>query len=74
MTYCFFLRDICKGGKNLLENIADLWDKALANIETKVSKPSYDTWLKSTKAHSLQGNSLVITAPNEFARDWLEER
>jgi chromosomal replication initiator protein len=57
-----------------LENIADLWNNALANIEKKISKPSFDTWLKSTKAHSLQGDLLIITAPNEFARDWLEER
>jgi chromosomal replication initiator protein len=57
-----------------LKNIADLWDAALGNIEKKISKPSFDTWLKSTKAHSLQGDLLVITAPNEFARDWLEER
>ncbi len=57
-----------------MENISDLWNSILANVEKKVSKPSFDTWLKSTKAHSLQGNSLVVTAPNEFARDWLEER
>ncbi|MEH7251058.1 chromosomal replication initiator protein DnaA [Neobacillus niacini] len=57
-----------------MENIADLWNAALTNIEKKISKPSFDTWLKSTKAHSLQGDLLVITAPNEFARDWLEER
>ncbi|WP_147535988.1 chromosomal replication initiator protein DnaA [Bacillus marasmi] len=57
-----------------MENIADLWNKALATIETKISKPSFETWLKSTKAHSLQGDTLTITAPNEFARDWLEER
>jgi chromosomal replication initiator protein len=57
-----------------LENIADLWSAALNNIEKKISKPSFDTWLKSTKAHSLKGDLLVITAPNEFARDWLEER
>ncbi|WP_144556089.1 chromosomal replication initiator protein DnaA [Bacillus sp. X1(2014)] len=57
-----------------MENIADLWHAALANIEKKISKPSFDTWLKSTKAHSLQGDLLIITAPNEFARDWLEER
>ena len=56
-----------------MENIADLWNAALANIRKKISKPSFDTWLKSTKAHSLKGISLVITAPNEFARDWLEE-
>jgi len=57
-----------------LNNITDLWNNALSNIETKISKPSFDTWLKATKAHSLQGDLLVITAPNEFARDWLEER
>jgi chromosomal replication initiator protein len=57
-----------------VENISDLWNNALANIEKKISKPSFETWLKSTKAHSLQGDTLTVTAPNEFARDWLEER
>lgn len=57
-----------------MENISDLWNNVLASIEKKISKPSYDTWLKSTKAHSLQGDMLIITAPNEFARDWLEQR
>jgi chromosomal replication initiator protein len=57
-----------------LENIADLWQAALSNIEKKISKPSFETWFKSTKAQSLQGDQLVINVPNEFARDWLEER
>jgi chromosomal replication initiator protein len=57
-----------------MENISDLWDRALKSIETKLSKPSFETWLKSTKAHSLQEDTLIITAPNEFARDWLESR
>lgn len=57
-----------------MENISDLWNSALANIEKKISKPSYETWLKSTTAHALQGDSLIITAPNDFARDWLDDR
>ncbi|WP_302622237.1 DnaA N-terminal domain-containing protein, partial [Bacillus velezensis] len=57
-----------------MENILDLWNQALAQIEKKLSKPSFETWMKSTKAHSLQGDTLTITAPNEFARDWLESR
>ncbi|MFY4776219.1 chromosomal replication initiator protein DnaA [Metabacillus sp. RGM 3146] len=57
-----------------MENISDLWNRALGQIEKKLSKPSFDTWLKSTKAHGLQGDTLTITAPNEFARDWLESR
>jgi chromosomal replication initiator protein len=64
---------IAKEGKRL-ENIADLWNKALSSIEKKISKPSFDTWLKSTSAHSLKKDTLTVTAPNEFARDWLEER
>jgi len=55
-----------------LENIDDLWGKTLAVIEKKISKPSFDTWLKATKAHSLKELTLTIEAPNEFARDWLE--
>lgn len=57
-----------------MENISDLWDKTLGEIEKKISKPSYETWLKSTKAHSLKNDTLVVIAPNEFARDWLEDR
>ncbi|GAE34408.1 chromosomal replication initiator protein DnaA [Halalkalibacter akibai] len=56
-----------------MENIHDLWDRALAEIEKKVSKPSFETWLKATKANDIQNDTIVITAPNEFARDWLED-
>ncbi len=62
-----------KGG-NELENIHDLWRATLEKIEEKISKPSFDTWLKDTKAETLEGNTLTISAPNEFARDWLEEQ
>ncbi|WP_379970846.1 chromosomal replication initiator protein DnaA [Ectobacillus sp. sgz5001026] len=55
-----------------MENIDDLWDQTLQQLQKKVSKPSFETWLKSTKAYSLKKNDLTITAPNEFARDWLE--
>lgn len=61
-------------GEKSLENIDDLWASALQHIEGKISKPSFDTWLKNTKAESLSENTLTITAPNEFAKDWLQER
>jgi chromosomal replication initiator protein len=57
-----------------MENLSELWSKALAEIEKKISKPSFETCLKSTKAHSIKGDTLTIIAPNEFARDWLESR
>ncbi|OIJ16993.1 chromosomal replication initiation protein DnaA [Anaerobacillus alkalilacustris] len=57
-----------------MQNINDLWKKALEAMEEKVSKPSFDTWLKATKAEIIQNDTITITAPNEFARDWLENR
>ncbi|WP_373894385.1 chromosomal replication initiator protein DnaA [Virgibacillus natechei] len=55
-----------------MENLNELWVATLEKIEEEVSKPSFETWLKSTKAEKLEENTLIVSAPNEFARDWLE--
>ncbi|WP_033827338.1 chromosomal replication initiator protein DnaA [Bacillus andreraoultii] len=55
-----------------MENIDDLWGKTLKVIEKKISKPSFETWLKSTKAIALNGKNLIVEAPNDFAREWLD--
>ncbi|MBU9722297.1 MULTISPECIES: chromosomal replication initiator protein DnaA [Bacillaceae] len=59
-----------------MENLNDLWDQVLKLIQGKVSKPSFDTWFKFTKADSIDQstNTITVIAPNEFARDWLENR
>jgi chromosomal replication initiator protein len=57
-----------------VENIEELWRATLEKIEEKISKPSFDTWLKSTKAVKLEENTIIISAPNHFARDWLENQ
>jgi chromosomal replication initiator protein len=57
-----------------VKGIQQLWDQALSIIETKLSKPSFETWLKSTKATAINDDTLFIAAPNEFSRDWLENR
>ncbi|WP_027415076.1 chromosomal replication initiator protein DnaA [Aneurinibacillus terranovensis] len=58
----------------MVTNVKELWDAALTHIQSKLSKPSFETWLKSTKATALDDSTLLITAPNEFTRDWLESR
>lgn len=58
----------------MVTNVKELWDTTLSHIQTRISKPSFETWLKSTKATSIDDNTLLITAPNEFTRDWLESR
>ncbi len=50
----------------------DLWQHILSVIQTKLSKPSYDTWFKATKARFVEDNVLEVTAPTTFAAEWLE--
>lgn len=59
-------------GRKSLEQLEQLWNKVLAEVEQKITKPSFDTWLKSTKLLTYSGSNVTIAAPNSFARDWLE--
>ncbi|QCJ45411.1 hypothetical protein FAY30_26015 (plasmid) [Bacillus sp. S3] len=60
------------------EKDMDKEEQALLNfiksfISAKISKPSYDTWFANVLLKR-ENNDITIIAPNEFARDWLEER
>lgn len=52
----------------------EVWQQVLSVIQTKLSKPSFDTWFKATKASFLGDNVVVVTAPTTFAVEWLETR
>ncbi len=52
----------------------DLWQQVLSIIQTKLSKPSFDTWFKATKASFVDESILEVTAPTTFAAEWLEGR
>ncbi|MDO3413220.1 chromosomal replication initiator protein DnaA [Saccharibacillus sp. CPCC 101409] len=51
-----------------------LWQQILSIIQTKLSKPSFDTWFKATQAIQLTQGSLTVSAPTTFAVEWLESR
>lgn len=42
-------------------------------VENKVSKPSFDTWFKDIFV-KFEKTILTIFAPNDFAKDWLENQ
>ena len=52
----------------------EIWQQVLSVIQTKLSKPSYDTWFKATKASFIGDDTVVVTAPTTFAAEWLETR
>ncbi|WP_353893295.1 chromosomal replication initiator protein DnaA [Proteinivorax hydrogeniformans] len=56
---------------NSLEGI---WKKVLEQLEKKLSKPSYETWLQGTSAITMYDSTLVVGVPNDFTKEWLENR
>lgn len=54
--------------------LAETWQGILNSLENELSRPSFDTWLKSTNLLAMDERQLTIVVPNEFAKDWLETR
>jgi len=54
--------------------IEEDWQKTLDILKTELSEPSFNTWLKKTKAVTKYNNTFVVAVPNGFAKDWLESR
>ena len=50
------------------------WTATLGQLQMEMPKASYDTWVRNTKLSSYQDNQFVISVPNVYARDWLENR
>ncbi|WP_412761156.1 DnaA N-terminal domain-containing protein [Peribacillus frigoritolerans] len=40
-------------------------------IQKKISKPSYETWMKDVYFSSIESDQTTLVAPNVVARDWL---
>lgn len=55
-----------------MDNIELFWASVLTEIEQKIAKPSFEAWLKSTKAIHFEGSTIVVAVPNEFVCTWLE--
>ncbi|SHJ77388.1 chromosomal replication initiator protein DnaA [Anaerobranca californiensis DSM 14826] len=52
----------------------NLWTEVLKKLEEKLSKPSFETWLQGTTPITLYNNNIIIGVPNDFTKEWLENR
>jgi chromosomal replication initiator protein len=53
--------------------MSELWLEALAEIEEKVGKQNFDTWITPIRFVSKGKNEILLEVPNKFFRDWLTE-
>src|SRR4030042_5450849 len=47
---------------------------ALGEIELSISKANFITWFKNTNITSNKEGRIVISVPNGFTREWLENK
>lgn len=50
------------------------WQSVLGQLQMEMPRASFDTWVRDTKAVSLQDDVLTVSVRNAYARDWLENR
>lgn len=55
-------------------NIKEVWDKTLKLIKTELTEVSFNTWLKTIDPVCIKGNKFVLSVPNEFNKEILENR
>ena len=51
-----------------------LWQAILGEMELCISKASFTTWFKNTSILSKSENEMVVSVPNGFAKEWLENK
>lgn len=55
-----------------MEHLEELWSEVLSKVKERISRPSFETWLKSTKLMSYDAENVKIATPNTFTKEWLE--
>ncbi|MCY7381082.1 MAG: chromosomal replication initiator protein DnaA [Microcoleus sp. CAN_BIN18] len=53
--------------------LESLWNQILERLQVQLSRPSFETWIKTATAEQLENNCLIVSAPNPFARNWLQK-
>jgi hypothetical protein len=56
------------------ETARNLWQTTLGQLQTQMTRQTFDTWVKPTQALEYDGETVVVGTKSAFAKDWLENR
>ena len=62
-----------RSAQALAYTLEQLWDQVLNRLQEQLSRPTFETWIKSATADQFDGQVLRISTPNPFARNWLQK-
>lgn len=52
----------------------DIWKTVLGEMELSLSRAHFTTWFKNTNVVSRDQNSVTVSVPNGFVKEWLESK
>ena len=52
----------------------DVWRAVLGDLQMRLPRPTFETWLRPTEGVADDGQVFVVEAPTPFAVEWLERR
>lgn len=53
--------------------IEELWNQILEQLQLQLSRPTFETWIKSATVEKLEDGCLTLLTPNPFARNWIQK-
>jgi chromosomal replication initiator protein len=53
---------------------AEIWSRILESAKTALPEQAFRTWLAPTQAVAVSNDLLVVSTPNPFAVDWVEDK
>jgi len=55
-------------------DIEQLWKNVLGEMEVQISRANFATWLKSSRLIDKQEGVFYVSLPNNFAKEWVENK
>src|SRR3989344_947476 len=55
-------------------DLNQVWQAALGEIELQVSRPNFLTWFKNSRLLEKEEGVALVSLPNNFAKEWIENK
>ena len=55
-------------------DLEQIWKAALGEIEVHISRPNFLTWFKSSKLLEKRDGVALVSLPNHFAKEWIQDK
>ncbi|MFZ6183360.1 chromosomal replication initiator protein DnaA [Nannocystis pusilla] len=52
--------------------MTNIWSEAIQGLQPRLGAQTYDLWIRPLELRQVQGQRLLLTAPNRFMKEWFE--